>query len=88
MGSKFPPTLRGASYLCRARMAQDYVDVVRIGVPPLLPLQLSAITYAELKSTVGERTAAVKRSARDGLGGWAPNDGDGEFTLIASLPNT
>jgi hypothetical protein len=89
MGSRFPPTLRGASYLCRARMAQDFIDAVRLGTPPLLSLDMSAErTYAELKWKVGEQLASVKLYARNALGGWAKNDGDGEFTLTRSLSET
>ena len=91
MGSKFPPRPRGASYLCRARMAQDFLNTVHIGNHPLLSVSLSrsaGSTYSEMKAVVGGSTAAVKRSARNALGGWATNDGDGEFTLSESLSQT
>jgi tRNA-specific adenosine deaminase 1 len=84
MGSAFPPSVRGASSLCRARMAQDFFDFISRGSTRLLFLELlPKCTYAEIKRKAGNRTEPVKRSVREAFGGWETNETDSEFTIVA-----
>ena len=82
MGSQFPPSSRGASYLCRARMGQDFFDFIQRDTPRLEPF--SECTYAELKQKAAKGTEPIKRSVRESFGGWMSNDSDVDFTLVAS----
>jgi tRNA-specific adenosine deaminase 1 len=82
MGSQFPPNGRGASYLCRARMGQDFFHVIQRDTARVeVPLEC---TYAELKRKAGRGTEPIKHSVREGFGGWTANDSDVDFTLVAS----
>ena len=82
MGSQFPPHGRGASYLCRARMGQDFFDFIQRDTARL-EMSLEC-TYAELKRRVAEGREPIKRSVRESFGGWTSNDSDVDFTLVAS----
>jgi hypothetical protein len=82
MGSRFPPSPRGASCLCRARMGQDFFDFLHRETSRLLHLELTPnCTYAELKRKVGKRTEPLRRSVKEALGQWITDDSDGDFTL-------
>jgi hypothetical protein len=88
MGSRFPPTSKGASYLCRARIADDFMKIIAGGVQPVNTQRASVVrTYADMKQKVGANVRIVKRSVYEALGGWVTNDGDTEFALHASTPN-
>lgn len=82
MGSQFPPNGRGASYLCRARMGQDFFDFIQLDMARLeIPLEC---TYAELKRKAAKGTESIKRSVRESFGGWTSNESDVDFTIAAS----
>jgi hypothetical protein len=81
MGSKFPPNDRGASCLCRARMAEDFVRLLYAGRTLMLSDLPSEPTYAGLKRCVGKRSGRFKHSVKQALGEWDSGDIDSEFTV-------
>ena len=89
MGRKFPPNSLGASSLCRAFIAKDFLRVIS-EIPqfegPTLELSENS-TYSDLKRAVCKVAKPVKDSVREALGGWRTNAGDGEFT-VAGCPHS
>jgi len=83
MGSRFPPDVRGASYLSRARIGQDFFDIICSGRWRLHWELCRECTYRELKREAGKRTASVKLVAKEALGWWIMTDPDVEFMLVA-----
>jgi len=81
MGSKFPPNARGASCLCRARMAEDFVQLLYARRSTLLSRFSSEVTYAGLKRSIGRRSEQFKNSVKQGLGGWVSGHVDSDFTV-------
>lgn len=82
MGSQFPPNSRGASYLCRSRMGQDFFDFIQLDA---VRLETSLeCTYAELKRKAAKGTESIKRSVRESFGGWTSNESDIGFTIVAA----
>jgi hypothetical protein len=82
MGSKFPPNPRGASYLSRARMGEDFLPLIPAQyISKIFPDESHTCTYAQLKHVVGHRNRTVKEAVIEALGGWPHNDGDGGFIL-------
>lgn len=90
MGSAFPPNMRGTSYLCRVRMAQDISELISHGKLefPDRDQLAKCTTYALLKRQLGRRSEHVKHSAREALGHWTTNETDGDFTLAAVHPRS
>ena len=81
MGSKFPPNARDASCLCRARMAEDFVQLLYAGRSTVLSSCSSEATYAGLKRSIGRRSEQFKNSVKQGLGGWVSGHIDSDFTV-------
>lgn len=82
MGSKFPPNSRGASCLSRARMAEDFVQLLYAGTSTLQSELLSETTYGGLKRCVGKRSERFRSSVKQGLGEWACGSSlDSDFTV-------
>jgi hypothetical protein len=90
MGSPFPPKMRGSSYLCRVRLAQDICDLISREKLKFPDSDQSAKcnTYALLKRQLGRRSELVKHSAREALGHWTTNETDGGFMLAAVRPHS
>jgi Adenosine-deaminase (editase) domain len=86
MGSRFPPTLKGASCVCRAMIAQAFVDLAirRISIFPFAELS-PRCSYASLKEAAIGWADTVKPRVREGLGGWTSNERDNDFTVEIPL---
>ena len=86
MGSKFPPNVRGSSPLCRARMGNDFLEILRREKSLSMDTQLPKnSTYAQLKR-LGAGMRVVKRTVQEKLGGWVTNEGDEDFVVESLLP--
>lgn len=85
MGSPFPPSVRGASYLCRATMGQDFLNLIarEAAIRPPLKELFPKCTYGALKEKMAVRAQPVKCAAREALGHWERNEGDDDIILVA-----